>query len=202
MTIKWYEKSVEYAFVRKFTKLIVTPLDGNLEKFGDTIFNSENSFFLVEFKKDCSQQCVKSEREKYQDYKASANQMIQSNGHQCHFVIYGHNANKSFSLKATEYCCFIMDYICDIDIETLSNNAINYDEFKKYLSVVLEEKLRGKKSDTDAGGIISSLDNMVAISNTGEAASIYEAIQAFKLEALLDRTPPTPAPPKPRGIGR
>lgn len=53
----WWEKTVEYAFVRSAHFLSVSPLDGNHEQAGDAILsNKENKFYLIEFKKEDSNQ--------------------------------------------------------------------------------------------------------------------------------------------------
>lgn len=49
--VTWYEKTVEYAFARKFLEAAAMPLSGTAEKVGDTIFYEGNSFFIIEFKR-------------------------------------------------------------------------------------------------------------------------------------------------------
>ena len=47
----WWEKTVEYLFVRQAKFLKIAPLDGNHEKAGDAILRNKNGkYYLVEFK--------------------------------------------------------------------------------------------------------------------------------------------------------
>ena len=57
----WWEKTVEYAFIA-WSKLQfnATPLNGNQEQAGDTLFSDKNNqFFLIEFKRVKDTKCVK-----------------------------------------------------------------------------------------------------------------------------------------------
>ncbi|UNU73783.1 hypothetical protein LU293_02450 [Moraxella nasovis] len=188
MNIKWFEKSVEYAFVRQFD-FIATPLDGNLEKMGDVIFGEDDKFFLVEFKRTSELACIQSEQKKYTDFQHSINTLSSSQSSSCHFIIYGANNNQSFVLLMTNYCDFLNNNLKDrfysVDKKRLFDSAISYQDFKQYLEVVIEEKLKGKKEGS-AGGIIHELDNMLVVNNEGVVASLFEAIQEFKLEKNLD----------------
>jgi len=66
-TLTWWEKSVEYQFIADavtgnvFT--LLTPLDGDVERVGDTVFAKDASYIIVEFKRRLLD--FKSEYKKY-----------------------------------------------------------------------------------------------------------------------------------------
>lgn len=64
MAAKWWEKTVEYAFVKNAEFLSVSPLDGDHEQAGDAILrNEKGNYYLIEFKEKSSNK--KDEIDKY-----------------------------------------------------------------------------------------------------------------------------------------
>lgn len=62
----WWEKHVEYKFIRDNNILASMPLDGNFhEQAGDSVFTDENKFYLVEFKAYNSNKYILQEMNKY-----------------------------------------------------------------------------------------------------------------------------------------
>ena len=63
MTMKWWEKTVEYYFILKCLgdSISIAPLDGHEERGGDAILSSKHRWILIEFKKDepgvCQHSC-------------------------------------------------------------------------------------------------------------------------------------------------
>lgn len=99
----WYEKTVEYAFVRTVPKIGCAPLDGNSEKAGDGIFQNNGKYFLVEFKKECNNESIKQERDKYTNWDSVKLKLDKCSGNKAHFFIYGESNNRQFKLKHINY---------------------------------------------------------------------------------------------------
>ena len=87
MTLKWWEKTVEYYFVKKCVqdRMVIAPLDGQEESAGDAIFSSNNRWVLIEFKKDLSS--IDSEISKFRDFNLAKSELSTKDNH--HYVIYG-----------------------------------------------------------------------------------------------------------------
>ncbi len=123
--IIWYEKTVEYAFVRKFLKAAAMPLSGPAEKVGDTIFNEENSFFIIEFKKGIKKNSnsslsglsnqVEQEKKKYIDINTTMVNMPNYSAYSCHYAVYGiydekeKDSNEKFKLAFINYLHFLIN---------------------------------------------------------------------------------------------
>jgi hypothetical protein len=74
MSIRWWEKTVEYEFVMSVSReqgLFLAPLDGEHEKAGDAVFSSDNRWVLIEFKKD--EASVRTEKGKFVLYDEARN---------------------------------------------------------------------------------------------------------------------------------
>lgn len=87
MTIKWWEKTVEYAFIMQavLDNKLVSPLSGLHEKAGDAVFRDENKWILIEFKRNFSS--ITDEKSKFENYKLAEQRLINKDSH--HFLIYG-----------------------------------------------------------------------------------------------------------------
>lgn len=110
--VTWYEKTVEYAFARKFLEAEAMPLSGTAEKVGDTIFYEKNSFYIVEFKRGLD---VNAERRKEQEkygnsIKESAQKILKNEICMSHYVVWGYvDENQIFGLKAQYYIGFVAE---------------------------------------------------------------------------------------------
>lgn len=73
--MKWWEKTVEYYFIRKFIpdEMILSPLDGEQEKAGDAFLSNNERWIILEFKKDF--ESLVSEKKKYKNYDAARNEL-------------------------------------------------------------------------------------------------------------------------------
>jgi len=101
--LKWWEKTVEYYFVRKFVdeKTLVAPLDGDEERAGDAILSAGHKWILLEFKKDSGS--IKTEYKKFNNYPNAKSELSNFDGH--HFLIYGllTQEKEAFGIKAITY---------------------------------------------------------------------------------------------------
>ena len=110
--IKWYEKTVEYAFARKFLEAAAMPLSGTAEKVGDTIFYTGNSFFIIEFKRGLDLNGEKrKEQNKYDgNVVTSARKILAHEACVSHYVVWGYiDEEQKFGLKAQCYIDFIAE---------------------------------------------------------------------------------------------
>lgn len=124
--VTWYEKTVEYAFVRKFLEAAAMPLSGTAEKVGDTIFYKGNSFFIIEFKRGLNLgEERKRERGKYLDIGESVQRILNHEACISHYVVLGYlDEKQKFGLKAQYYVGFMAE-------EYLKECLNKYDEFLK-----------------------------------------------------------------------
>ena len=121
--VTWYEKTVEYAFVRKFLEAAAMPLSGTAEKVGDTIFYTGNSFFIIEFKRGLDLNSEKrKEQNKYDGgVETSARKILAHEACVSHYVVWGYiDEEQKFGLKAQ---CYI-DFIAEEYLEKYMNEYI------------------------------------------------------------------------------
>lgn len=107
--VTWYEKTVEYAFVRRFLEAAAMPLSGTAEKVGDTIFHEKNSFYIIEFKRGLDvKKEKKDEQEKYLNIIESVKRILKHEACISHYVVLGYlDEKQEFGLKAQYYIDFI-----------------------------------------------------------------------------------------------
>ena len=179
---KWFEKTVEYAFVRRFADFLACPLDGSLETMGDTIFSTGHTFFLMEFKVDASSASVASERNKYADAEASIEVLRGYSSSRCHWAVFGGLKDQRFYLAMKNY----VDFLANIDVSMYANarllkmSGAGKENFCVYLETVIEEKLKGKKEG--GGGIVESLSHMLVVNDQGEVASAFDSALGLNLK--------------------
>lgn len=109
--VTWYEKTVEYAFVRRFLEAAAMPLSGTAEKVGDTIFHEENSFYIIEFKRGLNLgEERKREIGKYLDIRKSVERILKHKACISHYVVLGYlDEKQEFGLKAQYYVDFMAE---------------------------------------------------------------------------------------------
>lgn len=148
--VTWYEKTVEYAFARKFLEAEAMPLSGTAEKVGDTIFYEGNSFYIIEFKRGLD---VKAERKKEQgkygdnidSIKKSVKDILKNEVCMSHYVVWGDYIveKQKFVLMAQCYINFIaQEYISEYLKKYLEEHECDdRDEYEAYLSKYLRDYL-------------------------------------------------------------
>lgn len=113
----WYEKTVEYAFVRKYLNASAMPLDGIAEKAGDVIFHDEAEFFIVEFKRGLKlKDEIKKELTKYHDVNQSRQDLEKHNAHKAHYLVWGDISKNAFKLKCCPYISILDNIFMDMNI--------------------------------------------------------------------------------------
>ena len=176
----WWEKTVEYAFVKRVKFLRVSPLDGEHEQAGDAIFgNKKDKFYLIEFKRDDSGQDA--EKKKFKDKKEGYKELTAK----YHFVVYGGlDDDEELELFSMQY----LDYLqqkCESVIhcwcfdEIFNREAVEQDEFLEYVHKIISLK---KGDDIDAigksGSSSSAFANVLAINDKGECCSLLDIVNS------------------------
>jgi hypothetical protein len=152
--LKWWEKTVEYYFVRKFVdeSMLVAPLDGAEEtEGGDALLSNGLKWILIEFKKDIN--TIKSEYEKFSNYEAAKSALFVEDGH--HFLVFGLLAEKgNFGLGARTY----FSNSSPSNINDLLSAGVDLERFQLYLN----KFAAFKKNSTGSSGGFSLNSSMVA----------------------------------------
>lgn len=187
MTLKWWEKTVEYYFIIEYFggSISIAPLDGQEERAGDAIFSSNNRWLIIEFKKD--EQSLSSEQDKFNNYSIAKQSLSDSDGH--HFIIYGDINNQEnpsrFVLKGRTY--FSEKLIKSVE-EMLKKGATKQ-EFTDYLGKLLRFK-KGMKSSGSGGLGLENYNVVAGINSDGKVTqcmSLLEAGLELGLEPEISR---------------
>ena len=209
--VTWYEKTVEYAFARKFLEAAAMPLSGTAEKVGDAIFYEGNSFFIIEFKRGLNlEEERKSERNKYSNIEeAIDNIMAEVPACDSHFVVWGYVDKKlKFELRAQRYFAFIDEilgsdssyYPWELTSYPWESNSLcryfkplnNLTQLKAYLQVLINEK---EKSSKDSSSV--DYGNILIVDKDGNACSLSdrEGLQKLELKFPTNTPSSTSSPP-------
>lgn len=203
--VTWYEKTVEYAFARKFLEAAAMPLSGTAEKVGDAIFYEGNSFFIIEFKRGLNlEQERESERNKYSNLE-EAIENIQEKYPACesHFVIWGYLDKKlKLELRAQTYIDFIGEGLgfepygepWELNCYPCESNSLcryfqpldNLMQLKEYLQVLINEK---KSSSKDSSSV--DYGNILIVDKDGNACALSDREVLQKLELKFPTDTPS-----------
>jgi hypothetical protein len=179
--VKWWEKTVEYYFIRKFIpdEMILSPLDGKEEKAGDTLLSNNEKWVILEFKKDLGS--LASEKKKYKNYDAAEAELSSNDEH--HFLIYGQVVDSEFGLGGKTY--FSRSPVTNIN--EIFESGKDKGEFVSYLERLIEHKSKAKES---SGGSIGSYSFVAGISKDKKITSCMNLYE-FGLDHGL-KLEPTP----------
>lgn len=172
----WWEKTVEYLFVKKHLNQdsIVAPLAGNHEKAGDAIFLTNNKWILIEFKREQSD--INSERKKFDDnaYNDAITDLKNNDGH--HLIIFG-SIGKDHKLQLN-----CNTYFSKKNVETSKalSSGTGWRNFYDYLIKFISYKLDNKNGD---GGGNVDFSHVIGVDESGEAIAI------MSLSELSDQFP-------------
>jgi hypothetical protein len=146
MSLKWWEKTVEYQFVLEVAsleRLFLAPLDGAQEAAGDSMFSADNRWVLIEFKKDY--QSIVSEQKKFDTYKFAQAQAELGKNDRHHLIVYGssdrYQSNPKLTLNAQTYFSGLLVrggtptvISCGTDLDYFKTYVKRLVEFKKVVS--------------------------------------------------------------------
>ena len=191
----WWEKTVEYYFVKKFVRddELIAPLDGKHEQAGDAMLAAGLKWVLIEFKKDFA--CLKSEAEKFKDYQLAVNELGSHDKH--HYLIYGFFSvtkespkTKVFGIKACTY--FSRSGLKDY--QDLLGSGADIQTFARYLEALTKHK-KQPPGDGSSGGMnmanyaqvlgINADDKVVTCSSQVE----FGKVLGMTLQKQLTHTP-------------
>lgn len=155
--MKWWEKTVEYYFVKQHVNLniLFAPLDGKEEeKTSDLILANIDRWLLIEFKKSKSD--IDKEKVKFHDYEAAKARLQEKDNHHC--IVYG-ELNSVFQLKGKTY--FSKK---PFSVNNIYRHGTDLKTFNEYI----ERLSRFKKNYTETSGSAGSLACVAGVSGDGE----------------------------------
>lgn len=166
--MKWWEKTVEYYFIRKFIpdEMILSPLDGEQEKAGDAFLSSNEKWVILEFKKDF--ESLASEKKKYKNYDVAEAELSPNDSH--HFLIYGQVVKGGFGLGGKTY--FSNSPVTKI--REIFDAGKEKEEFISYLERLIAHK---SKVGESSGGSVGSYSFVAGVSKDKKITScmnLYE----------------------------
>jgi len=166
--MKWWEKTVEYYFIRKFVPedMILSPLDGVHEKAGDALLSNSEKWVILEFKKDF--QSLASERKKYKNYKAALLDLMDQDSH--HFLVYGEFICGRFDLVIKTY--FSNKSVSNIDKIVGSGKLES--EFISYLERLVKHKSKGSGASAGSVGSYSFVAGINKENKITSCMSLHE----------------------------
>lgn len=189
MSIIWWEKTVEYYFVKKYVELdyFVAPLDGYKEHAGDTILGNEDRWMLIEFKRDNS--CIKNERLKYANFEKARDALLKYSGH--HIIIYGKASGSDIDLVCQGY--FSKK---PVDINQVLTIGTDIDSFFTYVRNLVTFKSDAVGS-SDGFGLVAGISSDGKVTKCMRLSEFGHAIKLEKhLQQKLDASP-EPSRPSP-----
>lgn len=178
MSIRWWEKTVEYEFVMAVSRqkrIFLAPLDGEHEKAGDAIFSSNNRWVLIEFKKDLG--AIRSEMEKFICYAEAKAALSSSDSH--HHIVFG---RESSALPARlELCARTYFSEVDCDLNGILNSGQQFSEFKRYV----EQYVKFKKGPRGGGGTGLAMEDFALVAGVNADNSIVECLSLSEFKRQL-----------------
>jgi hypothetical protein len=166
--MKWWEKTVEYYFIRKFIpdEMILSPLDGEQEKAGDAFLSTNEKWVILEFKKDL--ESLPSEKKKYKNYEAAKSALSSDDNH--HFLIYGQVVDGKFGLGGKTY----FSSISVSKISEIFEAGKEKQEFISYLEKLIEHKSTIGESSGGSVGSYSFVAGINKDKNITSCMNLYE----------------------------
>ncbi|MCF6439523.1 hypothetical protein L1077_08800 [Pseudoalteromonas luteoviolacea] len=166
--MKWWEKTVEYYFIRKFItdEMILSPLDGEQEKAGDAFLSNSERWVVLEFKKNF--ESLASEKKKYKNYDAAAAELSHSDNH--HFLIYGKVEDGSFSLVGKTY--FSNKLVPEVG--RVFEAGKEKEEFISYLEKLIKHKSKVSESSSGSVGSYSFVAGISKDKKITSCMNLYE----------------------------
>lgn len=182
--LMWWEKTVEYAFVRACQRdWLAVPLDGDPERAGDALFGDGTVWLIVEFKKD--REAIGAEAKKYKDFDNAARQLKERDAH--HLIVYGVAASGPLEIRGTTY--FSQK---TVELDKIHLRGATFPEFKCYLDRLLA--LKKKATGSDSGS--ENFGSIVGVSKRDGRAvclTLDEFNRGFRQEKLIEKSPAPPS---------
>ena len=191
----WWEKTVEYYFVKKFVKddEVIAPLDGKHELAGDAMLAAGLKWVLIEFKKDDT--CLESEAEKFRNYQLAVNELSSQDNH--HYLIYGlfgvTKASPETKVFGIGACTYFSRSGLE-DYQELLGSGTDIQTFARYLEALTKHK-KQPPGDGSAGGMnMANYAQVLGINADGKVVTCSSQAEFGKalgmtLQKQLTHTP-------------
>ena len=134
----WWEKTVEYLFVKKYVPddTLLIPLDGRHELASDGFFFNGTKWVLIEFKAKLKD--VKSEKKKYKNYEACRRELENDSRHHC--FLYGEETEDGkLDVKS---CTYFKNNIRIGCVSCIKHYGETPDKFTTYLTKLIGHKIK------------------------------------------------------------
>jgi hypothetical protein len=178
MSIRWWEKTVEYKFVMEVARaerLFLAPLDGEHERAGDTIFSSNNRWVLIEFKKDAA--AIRTEMDKFVRYSEAKAALSSSDSH--HHIVFGKASSSSPARLELCACTYFSEKNCDT-LDILASGK-TFPEFKGYV----EQYIKFKKSPRGGGGTGMAMEDFALVAGVNADNNVVECLSLSEFQRQL-----------------
>lgn len=176
MSLKWWEKTVEYQFVlivASKNRLFLAPLDGGEERAGDAVFSSDHRWVLIEFKKD--QNSIYTEKRKFNDYAAACATLSSRDTH--HHIIYGQESKEPDPRLVLRSQTYFSER--SYDLEYILSNGEKFNTFKTYIEEYTEFK-KGPGGGGNGGGV--TMDELALVAGVNTDNNIVECMSLAEFQ--------------------
>ena len=180
MSLKWWEKTVEYQFVllvAQSRKLFLAPLDGGEERAGDAVFSSDYRWVLIEFKKD--KDSISTERNKFRNYEAAHAALSSRDTH--HHIIYGQEGIES--IQRLQLCSQTYFSGAGCDLACILSSGAEYGTFKKYVAEFTKYKKPPGGGSGGSGGV--TMDDLALVAGVSTDNNIVECLSLTEFQRQL-----------------
>lgn len=189
MSLKWWEKTVEYQFVllvAQAKRLFIAPLDDAQERAGDAIFSTENRWVLIEFKKDSAS--ITTEKTKFANYPMASAVLSRLDSH--HHIVYGFENREEgctphLVLSSQTYFSARRN-----SLQGILESGAEFGAFKEYVEQFTNFK-KPPKGGSGGGLSMNEFAIVAGISPEGnvvECLSLTEFQRQLGLELVQERT--------------
>ncbi|CAH1599097.1 conserved hypothetical protein [Vibrio owensii] len=190
--IKWWEKTVEYLFVKKHFDegSLIIPFDGAEELQSDSALCVASEWILIEFKKD--KKSIPSEKKKFRNFEAAMQKLGKFDSH--HHIVYGAPMRTGESVNLVLKSQTYFSGSESSNIESILKSGVEFEFFQSYLK---EFVLFKKTTEKDVGGVVLDTNsNVIGVSSSGKVVEC-KSMKEYVLEYFPDMAPPLPAAPSP-----
>lgn len=182
----WWEKTVEYAFVKKHVAIedLIIPLAGKHEAVGDAILGKVDKWLLIEFKR--SENELNSEIEKFggvHKFCDAKMKLSTLGGTEHHFLVYGQLVEETLKLDLIVKRYFERT---EIDIHEALQLGVDFEAFDLYMKSLLELKnvCLSDEDGSDSGS--SQYSRVVGVNKLGTVTECM-SVDDYKLCVTRDR---------------
>ena len=178
MSVRWWEKTVEYKFlmsVASHKKLFLAPLDGEHEQAGDAIFSANNRWLLIEFKKDST--AIRSEMEKFTQYDKARKILSPYDAH--HYIVYG-KASSSVPAKLELYAHTYFSRVAR-NLNDLLSSGKQFPDFRRYI----EQYIKLKKSQAGGSGSRMTIEDYSLVAGVNADNHVVECLSLSEFQRQL-----------------